>query len=71
MILFKSDQITSKYSKEAHDCIYNCGNVYKSQNTTDGKESLCNTGDAGDMGRSLGQEDALEKGMATHSRILA
>ena len=26
---------------------------------------------AGDLGRSLGWEDALEKGMATHSSILA
>ena len=31
---------------------------------SDGKESTCNAGD-------LGQEDALEKGMATHSSILA
>ena len=30
----------------------------------DGKESTCTT-------RDLGQEDALEKGMATHSSILA
>ena len=34
---------------------------------SDGKESACNTGDLG----SLGWEDALEKGMATHSSILA
>ena len=33
-----------------------------------GKESTCN---AGDPVRSLGQEDPLEKGMATHSNILA
>ena len=31
---------------------------------SDGKESACNVGD-------LGQEDSLEKGIATHSRILA
>ena len=31
-----------------------------------GKESAC---DAGDPGRSLDQEDPLEKGMATHSSI--
>ena len=31
---------------------------------SDGKESACNMGD-------LGQEDPLEKGMATHSSILA
>ena len=31
-----------------------------------GKESTCNAGDA-----SLNQEDPLEKGMATHSSILA
>ena len=34
----------------------------------DGKESSCNAGD-GDL--SLGQEDPLEKEMATHSSILA
>ena len=32
--------------------------------SSDGKESACNAGD-------LGQEDPLEKGMATHSSILA
>ena len=32
------------------------------------KESACN---AGDLVRSLGWEDPLEKGQATHSRILA
>ena len=31
---------------------------------SDGKESACNAGD-------LGQEDSLEKGMLTHSSILA
>ena len=31
---------------------------------SDSKESACNAGD-------LGQEDVLEKGMATHSGILA
>ena len=35
---------------------------------SDGKESACN---AGDRVRSLGWEDALEKGMAAHSSILA
>ena len=35
---------------------------------TDGKESAC---DAGDLGQSLDWEDPLEKGMATHSSILA
>ena len=34
----------------------------------DGKESACN---AGDLGRSLGWEDLLEKGMVTHSSLLA
>ena len=34
----------------------------------DGKESACN---AGDMGSVPGREDPLEKGMATHSSILA
>ena len=33
-----------------------------------GKESAC---DAGDMVRSLGLEDPLEEGLATHSTILA
>ena len=35
---------------------------------SDGKESACNSGDPGS---SLGQEDPLEKGMATYSSILA
>ena len=35
---------------------------------SDSKESDCK---AGDMGLSLGWEDPLEKGMATHSSILA
>ena len=35
---------------------------------SDGKESACN---AGDLIQSLGQEDPLEKGVATHSSILA
>ena len=35
---------------------------------SDGKESACNEGN---QVRSLSWEDLLEKGMATHSRILA
>ena len=38
------------------------------------KESACHAGDAGSIpgsGRSMGQEDTLEKEMATHSNILA
>ena len=35
---------------------------------SDGKESACS---AQDLIRSLGQEDPLEKGMATHSSIPA
>ena len=36
------------------------------------KESSCNAGDLQEMQvRSLGQEDPLEKGIATHSSILA
>ena len=33
-------------------------------NGSSGKESTCNAGDAGDMGLTLGREDALEKEMA-------
>ena len=36
-----------------------------------GKESTCSAGDTGDSGSIPGQEDPLEKEMATHSRILA
>jgi len=36
-----------------------------------GKESACRAGDEETGVRSLGQEDSLEKGMATHSGILA
>ena len=35
---------------------------------SDGKEFACNVGD---LGLILGWEDPLEKGMATHSSILA
>ena len=35
---------------------------------SEGKESACN---AGDLVRSLGQEDPVEKGMAIHFSILA
>ena len=35
---------------------------------SDGQESACN---AGVLGSFLGQKDLLEKGMATHSSILA
>ena len=35
---------------------------------SDGKESACNSGG---MGSVVGLEDPLEKGMVTHSRILA
>ena len=35
---------------------------------SDGKESTCKVGDPSS---NLGQEDPLEKGMATHSNILA
>ena len=35
------------------------------------KNLPANTGDAGDAGSTLGQEDPLEQGMAIHSSILA
>ena len=35
-----------------------------------GKEFACTAGDTGDAARSLGREDPLEKGKATHSNIL-
>ena len=35
------------------------------------KNPLANAGDIKDRVQSLGQEDALEKGMATHSSVLA
>ena len=38
------------------------------QGGSDGKESACNVGDLGSI---PGSEDPLEKGMATHSSILA
>ena len=36
-----------------------------------GKEYICNAGDRGSVGSTFGQEDPLEKEMATHSSILA
>ena len=35
------------------------------------KNPLANAGDIKDWVQSLGQEDPLEKGMATHSSVLA
>ena len=40
---------------------------YYDDGGSDGKESVCS---AGDLVQSLGWEDPLEKGMATHSIIL-
>ena len=51
---------------------YNLLSSYKPDNrhylALDTKESVCS---AGDWAQSLGQEDPLEKGMATHCSILA
>ena len=47
-------------------CFFFEGAVHK--NWLSGKESACNKGDPGSI---PGQEDPLEKGMATHSSILA
>ena len=44
------------------------GLVLVCQSDSDGNESACN---AGDLVRSLGQEESLEKGIATHASILA
>ena len=38
---------------------------------SDSKESACNAGDTRGVGLIPGLEDCLEKGMATHSSILA
>ena len=48
--------------------LYTCTYILGSPGGSDGKESACNTGETQDW--SLGQEDPLEKGMATHSSIL-
>ena len=40
------------------------------ENSSDGRESACSVGDPGSI-PSLGEENALEKGMATHFSILA
>ena len=56
---------------EARTCGLNmCGLLKKKlgfPGSSDGKASAYNVGD---LGRSLGQEDPLEKEMATHSSIL-
>ena len=54
-------------------CIISYMNCFNVTSTTfpggsDGKESACK---AGDLGRFLGQEDLLEKGMASQSTMLA
>ena len=38
---------------------------------SDDKDYACNAKDTGDKVRSMGQEDPLERGMATHCSILA
>ena len=43
-------------------------NLFLNSGGSDGKESVCN---AGDVNLIPGWEDPLEKGMATHSSILA
>ena len=43
-------------------------NIWDFPGGSDSKESACN---ARDLGLTLGREDPLEKGMATHSSILA
>ena len=48
--------------------------IEESSGGSDGKETTCNAGDLGSipgLGRSLGWEDPLEKGTATHSSFLA
>ena len=45
-----------------------CTNKIRFTGDSDSKESACS---AGDQIKSLGWEDSLEKGMATHSSILA
>ena len=47
-------------------CVHICTQGFSGG--SDGKGSACN---AGDLGSLLGWEDPLEKGMATHSSILA
>ena len=42
--------------------------IWSFPSSSDGKESACSIGD---LVQSLGQEDALEKGMVTRSSILA
>ena len=44
------------------------GHIFHFPGGSDGKESACNVGDLGSI---PGQEEPLEKGMATHSSILA
>ena len=44
---------------------------YRGPQWLSGKESACSAGDAEIWVRSLGREDPLEEGMATHSSILA
>ena len=51
-----------------NNIIYTCLPFWDFPDGLDGKESTCN---AGDLVQSLGWEDSLEKGMATHSSILA
>ena len=61
--LIQTRQQYPEHIKISHYCIklvFSCA--------SDSKESVCN---AGDLRLTLGGEDPLEKGMATHSSILA
>ena len=55
-------------SDKTSDAVAAASKVVGFPGTSDGKESACS---AGDPGLIPGQEDPLEKGMATHSSILA
>ena len=67
-----------KYTWVKRICRSRCGTKFReveneqaSQVALMVKNLPANVGDIRDMGSIMGQEDPLEEGMATHSRILA
>ena len=56
---------TESKNKIKITCFYR---IRREHGGSDGKESSCNVGDPDSI---VGQEDPLEKGMATHSSVLA
>ena len=61
-------KVVDMFSRGRDQTIFKENGILSFTGSSDGKESACNLGDPGSI---PGWEDPLEKGMATHSSILA